>query len=549
MRRNFSDSDLLEMIRLLESEKLSCRAIAKQMNCGKSTVHDFLSKKTHKEFWENYSKHADGQLRPTKASSDVLENGKSGYVFTSAQNNTYVHRKFFESLVNYCLENNYQLVVSRYYYNMNGFQNGQGNEDAWFDPVIEPYVVDELCHVAKNLVFCGNLNIIPTAVKPLSGLESYTGSASGIVPHAKMQVQSLARHIDDDPRIMYTTGAVTKIHYIQQKAGQKAEWDHVYGAVVAEIDKDGDWYVRQLCADEETGEFYDLDFLYTPYGSEYVGRVAAINWGDLHVEKIDPDVAYGGMSIEVDDSNGYPKFKKVDNLESMLYTLNPMYQFFNDTADFSIRNHHNIKDPHFRFKMSSKGTDSVAESLKGVGEFLSLVTVPFAKSVVVESNHDLALTKWLKTADYKDDPTNAVFFLESQLAVYKAIQNEDENFHLLGHVLESLVPELKDKKVHWLFEGQSFKLEGIEFGFHGHNGPNGARGSINNLSKLGTKMNIGHSHSTNVISGAWQAGTSSKLKMGYNDNAPSSWSHSHIVTYLNGKRTIITMRGRKWCAM
>lgn len=35
--------------------------------------------------------------------------------------------------------------------------------------------------------------------------------------------------------------------------------------------------------------------------------------------------------------------------------------------------------------------------------------------------------------------------------------------------------------------------------------------------------------------------------MGYN-KGPSSWSHSHVVTYPNGKRAVVTMRGTRWRA-
>lgn len=35
--------------------------------------------------------------------------------------------------------------------------------------------------------------------------------------------------------------------------------------------------------------------------------------------------------------------------------------------------------------------------------------------------------------------------------------------------------------------------------------------------------------------------------MGYN-HGPSSWTASNIVTYVNGKRTIVTKRGRRWQA-
>jgi hypothetical protein len=82
---------------------------------------------------------------------------------------------------------------------------------------------------------------------------------------------------------------------------------------------------------------------------------------------------------------------------------------------------------------------------------------------------------------------------------------------------------------------------------HGHLGPDGKRGNAANLVVVGTRANTAHSHRACIKLGLYVAGTSSELRMGYNQG-PSSWSHSHIVTYPNGKRTIITMRAGKWRA-
>jgi hypothetical protein len=66
-------------------------------------------------------------------------------------------------------------------------------------------------------------------------------------------------------------------------------------------------------------------------------------------------------------------------------------------------------------------------------------------------------------------------------------------------------------------------------------------------SPSGRRANIGHTHSAGIYDGLYVAGTSSTLDMGYN-KGPSSWSHSHVVTYPNGKRTMVTMYAGKWRA-
>ena len=136
------------------------------------------------------------------------------------------------------------------------------------------------------------MNILPTAVNPISGLQNYTNKDSAIIPHAKLQLESLPTPKFEPAKMMYTTGTVTQRNYVQMKAGQKASINHVFSALVVEIDSDGDWFVRQLVAESETGNFFDLGWYYTPDGKHQEPYcVEAINWGDIHSAKLDKVVA------------------------------------------------------------------------------------------------------------------------------------------------------------------------------------------------------------------------------------------------------------------
>ena len=103
------------------------------------------------------------------------------------------------------------------------------------------------------------------------------------------------------------------------------------------------------------------------------------------------------------------------------------------------------------------------------------------------------------------------------------------------------------ERVQFLNEDESFVDLKIEYGIHGHEGPNGARGTSGNLARMGRRINRGHSHSAEIFEGVYTGGLSGENDQGYN-KGPSSWSPSHIITYANGKRAIITMRGTKWRA-
>ena len=527
------NSTKVEILRLI-NEGVSLRSIEESVGVSRSAISKFLRKESYKDWWsQNEKPIASGTYLDHH--SNVKKLNKKRYILTSAQNNTFVHPGFLSALEVMAEEIDAQIIVGTYSYNTNGFQNLEKSDGEWFDPKISEYILDEPAELAKGLMWLGELNILPTAVSPLSGLHSYSMMNSAIVPHSKVQLESLPTHKTESTRMMYTTGSVTKRNYIQKKAGQKASFHHVFGALLVEVDDDGDWFVRQLIADSKTGSFQDLDTLYTSNYKVVNAPVEAINWGDIHVEKLDFDVATASFF----------------DPDSMLNVLKPTYQFIHDGIDFESRNHHNIKDPYFRFKMYHQDKESVKENIEMLVWFLNNVHKEGTKTVVVESNHDLALKRWLKEADYKTDPANAIFFLECQLLMYKLIEAGKDDSSVLGEVIKNVVQGLDNDAV-FLTQDESFKIcndneNGIECGSHGHLGNNGSRGGISSYQKLGARSNIGHSHSAGIKDGVYQAGVSAELDMGYNTGG-SSWSHSHIVTYPNGKRTIITLKKGKWRA-
>ncbi len=500
--------------------KISERTVRHRLAKDKTTKSDKPKEKEEKPI-AGGNVHAPDKERPR------LE-GKR-FVFTAAQNNTYIHEDFFTSLLNFCSHRGAKLYVSQFSYNKSGFQNNiKESDDLWYDPRIADYVLNTGVKVADGLVFNGELDVLPTAVDPLSGFENYNQSSSGIIPHTKVQMKSLPRMKTEFPRFLYTTGAVTLRNYIQRKAGQKAEFHHVFGAIYVEIDDAGDWFVRQLIASED-GTFYDMTEKFTPKGVEEGHSVSTITWGDIHQEKLDPEVYEGSWG---------------DN--SILTTLNPDVQFVHDLTDFTARNHHNIRDPFFLAQMHHRHTGNVSADLVRSAQFLGHISRFGTKTVVVESNHDQALERWLREADIKTDPENAEYYHYASALIHQQIRLGNKRFSVYEHTLRKsgFIP---DDRVLFLREDDSYVVEGVEHGMHGHRGPNGARGNPKGFRYVGRRVNIGHMHSAGIFDGVYVAGVSGRMDMDYN-KGPSSWSHSHIVTYRSGKRTIITMKNGKWRA-
>ena len=397
----------------------------------------------------------------------------------------------------------------------------------WWDERITPYIVDERKELARHLVWCGEMQILPTAIKPLGGMENYGGTASAIFPHVKHQMMSIPSLKKYYPQFMYTTGSCTEANYIQKKAGLKAQFHHVLGGLIVETDIFGDWWVRQINMDS-CGVMYDLDKKVDNGKVLPNTRVLGVVYGDIHVAQLDVDVEWGCW----------------DSDKSLAGWLNPEVQVVHDVFDGQSimkypRLHHEYHNMYYSFKHQ---ITRVKDELKMTGNFLRHIQEFSDTTVVVNSNHDQMLKYWLQNIDYKKDPSNAEFFLDAERYVYDQIRKGYRNPNILEWSLRQLC---NLNKVSFLQEDESFLVGDIECGMHGHLGPNGVKGTIYNLARMGYKSMFGHSHTAGIFEGAYQVGTSSKMDMGYN-TGPSSWSHTHGIIYPNSKRTLVTMRKGIW---
>lgn len=462
----------------------------------------------------------------------------SKFILTSIQNNTLPHVNFFNSLKRYAEHLGAKLLVSKFTYNKNGFQNGAGEKGIHYDPIFSPYIQEANCFLNNDsFAFLAQLNILPTANYPLSGFAESLNGFSAAIGHAQITSEAVPALKGEVVQRLYSTGCATQKNYIQQKAGQAAETRHCYGALIVEFDEEGNYYCRQLQAMDDSGEFYDLLLRVTPSSVEEVGdSVLALQYGDIHAEKLDDECAtasFGAGAILEEDS-------------SLLDILRPQFQFIHDVHDFTSRNHHNRNSGVFLAQQYAEGRDRVLDDLRDTGAVLEMCQRDWCQTIVVESNHDLALSRWLddKNANITYDPANAKLFHQLNAAVYSAIESGDTSFNVLDYALREIA-ECNYSAI-FLKTDESFKVAGIECGVHGHNGINGSRGAPKQYKKLG-KLNTGHTHTPSIYGGVYTAGVTGSLDMGYNIGA-SSWCQTHIVTYANGARTLLDYKGGKFWA-
>ena len=540
-----SPEDLLKAVNKAGGQ----RPFARKHGIPRTTLQDRL----HKLRTSPY------QHRPAPQPVHVGEKGQvCRFILTSAQDRSVVHEPFLGNLEAYAdflrQEGPCTIMIGGFTYSKKLFTENDPGE-SYFEPRVQPYLVTDRIRIANRVDFAAEMNTRPTAEDPLSGLHAYTREKWGIFPHAKVALRSVATMKHEPSKQIMTTGTVTKPNYLPMKAGMKASFHHTYGAVLVEVAPDGRFYCRHLIGDAEDGSFYDLNLFVQDRIVTDGHRAKAFTPGDIHTFQIDPTCSmalFGMAPSEARGADGGRVWIEEDQavLPNLLDFLKPEYLFLHDVLDFKVRNHHDAGDPHSRFKLFANDTESVEDELSEVAFFMSSLMADrkdWLQTLVVESNHDQALMKWLKAADYKQDPINAIFFLRCQLAVYEAIAAGDENFSLFEHLMKTGYEDYDCAGVEFLREDVSYNIGGVEHACHGHRGINGSRGTAQSYAKIGPKVTKGHGHSAIIIDGVYEAGTTSKLDMSYNVG-PSSWNHTSVIQYQNGHRAMVTLNGGQWRA-
>ena len=466
--------------------------------------------------------------KKTKQFRRALGQSSTGrFIVTAAQNATPIHEEFWQALTAAAEHLKAELVVipMRYKNPTSRWTASQDNEEWWAEEV-EPYLFNARKKLCANLVLLGDVKAQPTASSPLTGFEGLTGGESAIIGHTKVQFKVVPVPAGKFPKILTTTGACTVANFTDSKAGKLGEFHHSLAACVVEVYANR-FHLRQISAAKD-GSFTDLDKVYTKDGVQDAPPALGLVMGDTHARFADPKV------LEATFGAG-----------GIVEVLNPKTLVWNDLLDGYSGNPHHQGNPFISYAKFTKGYGDVRREVEETIALLDKYTEG-RKSVVVASNHDDFLSRWVLREDWKQNPANAKFYLETATAMLESTSmgpGGTEYQDPFRYWVQKLSKNKGDIKC--LSTEDSFTLAGVEVGMHGHQGPNGARGSIKNLSRLGTRVVIGHSHSPGIQEGAFQTGTSTPLRLEYT-HGPSSWLNSHVVIYASGKRSLITIIDGEW---
>lgn len=544
--QKLEDAVLLQAVAAVRTHG-SQRKAAAALGIAQSRVSDRITEAKKR----NLVHEVEGQIGKLEAQEAELPAAGTKHVFilTSAQDHTKLH-PCWKDLVALAKHDNAKIMVSTFKYNKDAlgqagnakYSSREQELAALYPPEIIPYICDDRVDLAPNLTWCGELNILPTAAHPLSGLRQYTYRKSTIVPHPKQELESVPAMRGEGVKLLMSTGCITTRNYIKRKIGFQAEHFHTYGALLIEVNDKGHWYPRQLSVGND-GSIQDLDRV-VKNGKVTTGhRVHDLNFGDTHAAQVDPVIA--------DMSWG----KRAD---SMIEVLRPKSVHVQDLQDNGGRSHHMRKNPHAVFKAHFTGDWLLDSELKLTANMLwDDISRPWCETYVVDSNHNRHLDRFLQEVDWRDDPANAELILSLNLMVIKAIKDgTDDKLSITEQALRLTRLQTHGgfgkNFVRFLLEDEGHVIlpdidGGIESGLHGDRGANGAKGTINGLANTDRKINGADKHQVAIRNFAFFNGTSSKLKQAWNHGL-SSWSHAHTITYPNGTRSLAIFWAGNWRA-
>lgn len=375
----------------------------------------------------------------------------------------------------------------------------------------------------NNKFFLSSISVSAKQINPLTGLERLAqAKGSMALASPKQYLQFVANSNTKMPRALMTTGAITVPDYSTDKSMSKrtsylAEFDHVMGAIIVEIENDRIFHFRQIQFDDD-GSFYDLGWKYSADGN-----IEPIE--DIEVDM--PIAVFGDTHV----GSHCPQVDKA--LQEIVAETGCQEIIVHDLFDNRFNNHHDVHKPVLRATLAMERKTSLLREGKITAAWLNRWSKDVEKLTIVKSNHDEALERYIDEGRWKDDPEN---LYDACLLVRKRMEGHDPLRYLINDMVGLTNPE----KINWLDRDQDYILYGIENGAHGDKGGNGSRGSLRSIEKAYYKATVGHSHTAGIYREVYQVGTSTLLKLSYN-TGPSSWTNTMCIQYPNGQRQLVNI--------
>lgn len=407
-----------------------------------------------------------------------------------------------------------------------------------YDPKLLPY---RDCF-ATEYTFNSHLKAIeahinPQQINPLTGLKRlkinrFTDNyepgqeikrfkTSIIVAHSKQMMDVIPTGNNTHPRIIHSTGAITKPSYLRNRIGMIANEDHKLGALIVEI-VDDIFYLRQIQMHPVNGSFVEHGKRYHADGRITEERAEAFKMGDIHP--------------------GHQDDRALEAMYELWDVIKPKRIFFEDFFDASSISHHLERKKLTQAKIA-----------RDMEHFADLPTeIAYAKKTL-ESIWAKAPKDAKLIATASNHPEHVMRYLEESRYVNDCVPNR-----VIGHEMwldaygnkNPLQLRLDPKnRMEWTNENQDIFVEGVQMNAHGHLGVNGSRGSkVGHELAYGNAM-VAHSHTPSIYHDTFTVGHMTHERHGYN-NGPSTWILCCGAVYKGGQKQLyMIVKGRAFAQL
>lgn len=475
-------------------------------DAARSSVRRMLGSKcrqvpeNQKDIYDNYAagscKEYDmAKVRPTVQAKH--------YIVTSAVNGTPVFKAFWTNLTSYAafLKAEIYVIAMRYRNPTSVFTDKQ--EETWCADVI-PYLDANRHVIHKSVEVMGDIKIQPTSKNPLNGKESISGSMSCIIGHPRVHLKFLPVLKGQKPKMMLTTGSVTLPNYTDSGIGAEGEFHHTYGFSIVSIVDDDLADIRYVTARSDGG-FIDLSVEVKDGIISKAGNAKALILGDIHAAKLTEQAML--------------------RIEQTAKKYSPEVIVLHDVFDGESINPHEVLNPIELHRKFTLGKHILADEIDEAISVIDHINKLAPLTVIVNSNHDRFLDRYISTTNWKLDIANAITYAGLALKVLCG----DAPKGIFAKIVEERIPDVK-----YLGIDESFMIMDIELGNHGDIGSNGSKGSPTQFRKLSSKGVTGHTHSPLRMDGHSVVGCQDRYH-GYNIGA-SSWALGDVIINADGKR-------------
>lgn len=321
------------------------------------------------------------------------------------------------------------------------------------------------------------------------------------------------------PRGLVSTGAITKADYrtemyMSERLAYLAEADHVYGGIIIEVKNNKIFHMRNFRIDPKSGAFCDIDTKYHPNGKIEKVTAELVQIPDYHVLSTDPVAKQVAKDI--------------------VEAVKPDYMTLEDFFDGITINPHERHNFVSKSKNVMKNLDKLDFELRAnANELNELCGWPVKKIIMKYGNHEDFLRRYIADGAFMDDPQNKILAMKLNIAM------EDQGKMPFEYAMRELYGLKDPDKIKFLTINDSFMVNGIENGAHGHLGKGGSRNpGMAGLEECYGPGNFGHNHSAAIWRDVFRVGTLTHLQLSYNDG-PSSWTQTILIQHRDGARQLI----------